>query len=131
MTVKIKLRLNNMLFKTSNKKALSKKSTICFNNLQKLGFGTASKSLLHTLEVRLNRVLRIITSSSIHTPINYLYSSLNTLKLIDIYHLELGKFMYQLYNNKLPVVFTECFNKIKNVHDHLTRQSKNFINNMR
>ena len=39
--------------------------------------------------------------------------------------MELGKFMYQLYNNKLPIVFTECFNKIKNVHDHLTRQLKN------
>ena len=39
--------------------------------------------------------------------------------------MELGKFMYQLYSNKLPVVFTEFFNKIKNVHDHLTRQSKN------
>ena len=39
--------------------------------------------------------------------------------------MELGKFMYQLYNNKLPVVFTECFNKIKNVHHQLTRQSKN------
>ena len=33
--------------------------------------------------------------------------------------------MYQLYNNKLPVVFTECFNNIKNVYDHLTRQLKN------
>ena len=45
-----------------------------------LTWGTVSKSLLHTLEVRLNRFLRItgITSSSIHTPINYLYSSLNT-----------------------------------------------------
>ena len=39
--------------------------------------------------------------------------------------MELGKFMYQLYNNKVSVVLTECFNKIKNFHDHLTRQSKN------
>ena len=39
--------------------------------------------------------------------------------------MELGKFMYQLYNNKLFVIFTECFNKIKNVHDYLTGQSKN------
>ena len=39
--------------------------------------------------------------------------------------MELGKFMYPLYNNKLAVVFIECFNKIKNVGDYLTRQSKN------
>ena len=41
--------------------------------------------------------------------------------------MELEKFMYQLYNIKLPVVFTECFNKIKNFHDRLARQLKNFM----
>ena len=39
---------------------------------------------------------------------------------IDRYELELEKFMYQLYNNELPVAFTECFNKIKNLHEQKT-----------
>ena len=34
-----------------------------------------------------------------------LYKSLNTLKVTDIYNLELDKFMHQLENNKLPHVF--------------------------
>ena len=41
-----------------------------------------------------------------------LYKSLNTLKVIDIYNIELGKFMHQLENNKLSfirfVVPTKC-----------------------
>ena len=90
-----------------------------------LTWGTASKSLMHFLEVRINRIVRILTFSSIYTPINNLYKSINVLKLLDIYNLELGKFMYQLYYDKLPVVFTQCFNKIKSIHYHMTRQSTN------
>ena len=34
-----------------------------------------------------------------------LYKSLNTLKVTNIHNLELGKFMHQLENNRLPQVF--------------------------
>ena len=30
---------------------------------------------------------------------------MNTLKVTDIYNLELGKFMHQVKNNKLPLAF--------------------------
>ena len=46
-----------------------------------------------------------------------LYKSLNTLKVTDIYNLELGKFMHQLENNKLPHVFVNFFKKLmKSIH---------------
>ena len=51
--------------------------------------------LTKKIEVRLNRIVRIATFSSIYTPINTMYKQLNILKISDIYHLELGKFMYQ------------------------------------
>ena len=38
-----------------------------------------------------------------------LYKCLKTLKLTDIYNLELGKFMHPLENNKLPHVFLNFF----------------------
>ena len=41
-----------------------------------------------------------------------LHKSLNTLKVTDIYNLELGKFMHQLKNNKLPLVFLNFFKNL-------------------
>ena len=54
-------------------------------------------------------------------PINTMYKQLNILKISDIYHLELGKFMYLLYSDRLPAVFAQLFKKIKEIHSHNTR----------
>ena len=70
-----------------------------------LSWGTASNSLLKKVEIRLNRILRVITNKSKYTPVGMLYKSLNILKVTDIYNLELSKFMHQLKNNKLAHVF--------------------------
>ena len=53
-----------------------------------------------------------------------MYKQLNILKISDIYHLELGKFMYQIYSDKLPAVFAQIFKKIKEIHSHNTRQTE-------
>ena len=50
-----------------------------------------------------------------------MYEQLNILKISDIYHLELAKFMYQLYSDRLPAVFVQLFKKIKEIH--YTRQT--------
>ena len=52
-----------------------------------------------------------------------LYKSLNTLKVTDIYNLELGKFMHQLENNKLPLVFLNFLKKINEIHSYETKCS--------
>ena len=89
-----------------------------------LSWGTASNSLLKKVEIRLNRILRVITNKSMYTPVGILYKSLNTLKVTDIYNLELGKFIHQLENNKLPHVFLNFFKKINEIHSYETRLIK-------
>ena len=63
------------------------------------------------VEIRPNRISMVITNKSIYAPVGMLYKSLNTLKVTDIYNLELGKFMNQLENNKLPHVFLNFLKK--------------------
>ena len=53
-----------------------------------------------------------------------MYKQLNILKISDIYHLELGKFMYQLYSDRLPALSAQLFKKIKEIHSHNTRQTE-------
>ena len=89
-----------------------------------LTWGTATKQLKKKIEVGLNHIVRIATFSSIYTPISTMYKQLNILKISDIYHLELGKFMYQLYSDRLPAVFVQLFKKIKEIHSHNTRQTE-------
>ena len=89
-----------------------------------LTWSTATKLLTKKIEVCLNHIIRIATFSSIYTPINTMYKQLNILKISDIYHLELGKFIYQLYSDRLPAVFAQLFKKIKEIHSHNTRQKK-------
>ena len=60
----------------------------------------------------------------IHTPVGMLYKSLNTLKVTNIYNFELGKFMHQLENNELPLVFLNFFKKINEIHSYETRLIK-------
>ena len=54
-----------------------------------LSWGTASNSLLKKVEIRLNRISRVISNKLIYTPVGMLYKSLNTLKVTNIYKLEL------------------------------------------
>ena len=89
-----------------------------------LTWGTATKLLTKKIEVRLNRIIRIATFSSINTPINTMYKQLNILKISDIYHLELGKFMYQLYPDRLPAVFAQLFTLTLTLTLTLTQKNK-------
>ena len=53
-----------------------------------------------------------------------MYKQLNILKSSDIYHPELGKFICQLYSDRLPAVFAQLFKKIKKIHSQNTRQTE-------
>ena len=86
--------------------------------------GYCYKTVNKKIEVCLNRIIRIAIFSSIYTPINTVYKQLNILKISHIYYLELGKFMYQLYSDRLPAVFAQLFKKIKEIHSHNTRQTE-------
>ena len=91
-------------------------------------WGTANLTHLECLRVRLNKVLRIILSCGIEAPINKMYSTLQFLKIDDIYKFELYKFMHQLHHGKLPEVFYKSFTKIASVHAHDTRFKQSAFN---
>ena len=44
---------------------------------------------------------------------------------IDIYQLELGKFMYQTFNGNIPQKIDEDFIKLTSIHKHYTRHTSN------
>ena len=57
-------------------------------------WGNAAKISLRELSVRMNNMIRTITFSSKYCKITILYQKLNVLKLVDIYGLELAKYMH-------------------------------------
>ena len=67
-----------------------------------ISWGTASKTSLNAIQIRLNQILRAISFNNVRTQVTSLYKNLNFLKLDDIYKLELAKFMYKVYNKNLP-----------------------------
>ena len=73
--------------------------------------------------MRLNNIVRTITGSRKFDHATPLFKQLK-LKLRDIYQLELGKFMYQLNWNKLPIIIQSLFTKIEDLHKYNTRQAK-------
>ena len=66
------------------------------------------------------------SSCSKFAPISTLYKTLNFLQLEDVYLLQLAKFIYQLYHSKLPQKFYASFNKLTEIHNHNTRNTKLF-----
>ena len=74
--------------------------SLIYNRIQYgiVTWGTANKTVLQKLNVKLNNIVRTITYSSKYCPVTGLYKLLNFLKLDDIYRLELAKFMYQLHH---------------------------------
>ena len=60
-------------------------------------------------------------SRNLYRPISQLYKELQVLKVEDIYHLELAKFMYRFLHNQLPKNFYPSFRKINTIYQHETR----------
>ena len=81
----------------------------------------ANKTLREHIHVKVNTILRIISSCNIYTPVSHLYRFLTFLKLEDIYALELSKLMHQLHNYKLSDIFCKYFTKINTIHYYKTR----------
>ena len=56
-----------------------------------------------------------------YTRLDYLYLNLRILKLDDLFELELGKFMHQFHNKKLPKSFAGYFQEVGKSHQRNTR----------
>ena len=89
-------------------------------------WGTANKTLMHELNVKLNNLVRSIMYGSKYCPVS-LHKTLNFLKLDDIYQLELAKFMYQLHHKKFKTALHDCLIDITKIHSHNGRTKHNLF----
>ena len=87
-------------------------------------WGTATKTKLREIEIRLNNIVRTITWSKRFTHVTHLYKKLELLKLQDFYKLEIAKIVHKLFNNKLPPILKSRFVKTAMIHAQETRSVK-------
>ena len=72
------------------------------------------------------KVLRIINNVDFHEHSNPLFYICNTLKVNDIYSLQLGSFMHQLKTQRLPKSICSMFTRNYDIHHYFTRQCHEF-----
>ena len=72
-------------------------------------WGATFKTYLSEVNVRINHIIRALSSSKLYTPMSSLYKKLNLLKLEDLYKVELVKLMYLCYNKKHQKFFIIFF----------------------
>ena len=90
-----------------------------------LTWGSAKKNELGALSTRLNKMIKTITLAKKFCHVSPIFKALNILKIDDIYQLELGKFMYQKFNDNIPQKIDKDFKKLSFVHKHYTRHTIN------
>ena len=69
------------------------------------------------------RAVRVISKTGFCEHSGPLFANLNLLKFTDLYHLNLGKFMYKYMNGALPACFNPCFTLTSNIHSYNTRSA--------
>ena len=67
-------------------------------------WGTAHKSLLHKINLRFNKMIRVITSNTKFYRISLLYKNLKLLKLTDLYHFKLAKFFHLFIHDEFKFI---------------------------
>ena len=87
-----------------------------------------NNSHLHSLFLLQKRAIRSCTNSLWLAHTDPLFHSFNTLKLHDIYHFQLGTFMYKFHHNQLPpdLLGPNFFKRNVQVHSHETRHALDF-----
>ena len=82
-------------------------------------WGSAKECILKNLQVSQNKIVRAMTFSPITKNISKLLKSLRIMNVKEIYDFEVAKFMYNMYNENLPEVFTNYVSAIE--HTYSTR----------
>ena len=55
-------------------------------------------------------------------PTKSAFKYLNVIKFLDINKYMTARFLYKYHHNKLPIIFSDYFKQISDVHEHNTRQ---------
>ena len=87
-----------------------------------LAWGNANKLSLDALFRIQKRAVRNINHAGFLSHTNNLFHQNRLLKLTDLFHYNVGIFMFKLSINELPDVFLHMFQRNRAIHDYPTRQ---------
>ena len=85
-------------------------------------FGCADSKLIHKLQVKQNRALKILFDKDYYTPTKKLHADLNVLTVGDTHKYSMAKFVYRQQTDQLPSIYDNHFTKVGETHHHETRQ---------
>ena len=89
-------------------------------------WANANDSYLVPIVKLQKRALRIITHSSRLEHTEPLFHKLKILKINEIHVYKVAYIMFKVYHSSTPAVFNELFIQNCKIHDHNTRQSKQY-----
>ena len=92
-----------------------------------LCWGTASKSLLHKVDVLHNRIVRYILFKPRRTCLVSLYAESKILPLKDVFKLQIAKFMYCYHYNILPEIYNNFCTLVNHNYQTSIASSHNYI----
>ena len=88
-------------------------------------WGTAANVYSSKIHILQKKIARIIVGVPPRTHSQPLFDKLKIMTIYQIYRYYVGVFMYKLYHNLLPPVFT-MFTRTSNIHRYPTSQNKSF-----
>jgi hypothetical protein len=95
-------------------------------------WGSTFKSYLNKINVMQKKAIRCIAHAPYNSHTDAIFNRYNVLKFSDIYHLYLGKYMFQQIHMILPEPLLDKYTLCRNIHVHNTRQTNQlYIQNRR
>ena len=91
-------------------------------------WGKAADTYLGKIHILQKKVVRIISGVPPRTHTQPLFNELKVLTVNQIYEYYLGVFMFKLYHEKLPPLFS-MFDRTSDIHNYTTRQHDTFYIN--
>ena len=92
-----------------------------------LCWGSTSISNLNRLQILQNRAIRNMMKAPRYFRLDNYFLNLRVLKVLDLYKLEISKFMHSHHNNLLPDIFSSFFQISGANHTHFTRSTVNIM----
>ena len=91
-----------------------------------LVWGNTHQTLLERVFLLQKKSIRIVCDATLRSHTNPLFINNKILKITDLYHFQLGQFMYKYSKQMLPDAFHDMFVKNNLIHNYPTRQSNKF-----
>ena len=85
-------------------------------------WGCIYQTNLKQLVVQQKRIIRVIAGMKYIDPTESAFKDLNVIKFLDINKYLIARFMFQYHHSKLPVIFSDYFQRIADIHEYNTSQ---------